>query len=254
MAAKTQIYRPRFTPTVADVSGPPLNPVLSIWTQPREAVRFLIQSDPGLFVHSMAVFGAMSIMMGQMSLTRSYPGDVNLGVMLLLLVLAACVAGTVHLYFFSMLFSWVGRLLGGRGQFQEVRTAVAWSNVPLVVGVFLIWGPGLCIFGKGLFSAARPEMSASPDLILSANGFLLFHMAMVVWSVAILILGLAEAHKLSNVRGLMIFGTAVGGLALLVFVIYVMVSSLGDVSSWFESSSREDEPEPLPPTFVDVPY
>lgn len=253
MAAKTSIYQPRFTPTVANVSGPPMNPLFSIWTQPREAIRFLIESDPALFVHSLSVLGCLSLMLGELSMFRAAPKDVHIGVLLLILVCAACFLGTIQLYVLSGLFTWIGRLLGGRGLFQDVRTAVAWCNVPLVVGLFVFWGPGLCIFGRGLFTAARPEMGANADLFFSANGFLILHLAFAVWALAILIMGVAEAHQVSNVRGLGTVAATVAGSAVVWLILSVTFSGAFSAIDWFEEE-KKPAPRPMPPTFVDGPY
>jgi hypothetical protein len=58
-------------------------------------------------------------------------------------ILLGVVLSVAGLLFISTLLYWSGNLLGGKGTFFEVLIAIIWSNVPLIVYIFLFYFPSL---------------------------------------------------------------------------------------------------------------
>jgi hypothetical protein len=94
-----------------------------------------------------------------------------------------------------------GRLIGGKGDFQGVRAAVAWSNVPNVVTV-LMWAVLLGIFGAQIFNK-----NFSEGHFIGYQAGVLFLVMLIetivsVWGFIILLNALAEVQKFSIWRAL----------------------------------------------------
>ena len=40
----------------------------------------------------------------------------------------------------AALFKWTGKWIGGEGTYQQIRSAVAWSNMPSAVNIVILAG------------------------------------------------------------------------------------------------------------------
>jgi hypothetical protein len=112
-----------------------MTPFLSIWTQPRATIRRIVDSDPTRNVIALAAIGpALSSLVSQWSAAMN--GTANQSVLWPLFV-ALNVAvqaglGILFLYISSVVFKWSGSLLGGTASRVEMRTALAWSQIPTI--------------------------------------------------------------------------------------------------------------------------
>lgn len=175
----------------------PANPWLSIWTQPRDTVRYLVATDPDRHVLQLAMAGGVAQSLAQAM--ESGVGDkVDLAVILLMSLVIGSVFGLLMLYLGSALLHWTGRWIGGRATREQLRTAVGWSNVPVVVLLFAA-GPLLGIAGRVPFMSEQTLVAGGVGLpAAAATG--VFGIAMVVltvWAFVILLKGVGEVQGFS---------------------------------------------------------
>lgn len=176
------------------------NPWVDIWTQPRRTVRALLDTDPGRAVVPLAVLGGV----GQV-LYRAI-GD-NLGDQMpawgivLLAVVFGPLLGLGSVYLGAVLLRWTGRWIGGTGSAPQIRTALAWANVPGVAGQVL-WGMLLLIVGAEIFRSEMPAVEANPLLALLMTTAGLATLLLGVWAVVILLKGLGEVQGFSAWKAL----------------------------------------------------
>jgi hypothetical protein len=177
------------------------NPWLSIWTEPRKTVRSIVNTDPKFgFVILSAIYGfPMALNLAQnFSLGASVPAwAILLGALIICTLL-----GMIGITISTWLLHFTGRWIGGRGSFQTVRTAVAWSNVPNVVTILM----GLimvAMFGRAMFN---PAFSATHFMGTQAGiVFIVFLLQAVasIWGFVILLVGLSEVQGFSVWKALL---------------------------------------------------
>lgn len=112
------------------------SPWVTIWYRPRLTVRAIIESNPKRDVLLIAIlFGLLSSFP---SMTIFMQGDflfLLLGMFITFIV--GPIFGIVWLYVTGAILGFTGMILGGKGTGAEVRAAVAWGYVPMLVGLAL---------------------------------------------------------------------------------------------------------------------
>lgn len=192
--------------------APLINPWLSIWIRPRLTIRTLLESEPERAVLLLAAVGGVAEALDRASssgIGDRVPYDVALAVTLAV----GPLAGILTLFLGGYVLSWTGRWIGGQSTAEDVRTALAWANVP-VLGILALWVMEIAFIGSELFTTATPRLDSSP---LLGNAFLMFFLGQMIfgiWALIILLHGLGEAHRFSAWR-------AAGSL--LLSLVFVMV-------------------------------
>ena len=173
-----------------------LSPWFTIWTSPRATIRRIVDADPDKFVLGIAwTAGALAALNIQISAQRM-PGDAfaadwigSMGALeLAAFALGLGVCGIAMLYIFGWLYRWSGGVLGGTARTVEVRSALAWAQIPAIyvttVGVItaIVW-------------------PAQPGQLLTFSLWSLVRMALDVWAFFIPLETLAEVHHFSAWRG-----------------------------------------------------
>ena len=120
------------------------NPFLTIWTRPRATIRGIVNTDPRRYVVPLAMAGGIVHML-ERAVGRNAGDTLPLATILLFLVLLGPLSGLIGLHLLGWSLGVTGRWIGGRATWEEVRSAVAWSNVPVIAaGPILI---SACIAG-----------------------------------------------------------------------------------------------------------
>jgi hypothetical protein len=177
------------------------NPWLSIWVQPRETIREIIDSNPNykLFVLC-ALYGfpmAMSFAQS-FSLCTKFP---TWSIVVAGLILCTFL-GFIGISICSWLLHVTGKWIKGTGTFQAIRAAVAWSNVPNAV-TSLTWFILLGFFGGQVFCRGFSETAFVG--YHAGIVFLIFLIQSIVsiWGFIILLKTLGEAQGFSAWKALL---------------------------------------------------
>ncbi len=201
----------------------PLEPLtgMSVWARMRlsyrdmrRTTRALIDENPSearllffVLLSDVLFFlgrGVQLVVSPSVTVEQSLPVPAQLG----LILVGALLVRTATLYIFAALVCMIGRALGGRGGFKDLRTGVFWAalvSAPVgIVGALI--GAGFAhlehidpIFGTTLFSW--------PPLLIGPVAFVFFLSA-----------GVAEAHRTSRTSPVFI--------AFSVLTVVVLVASL----------------------------
>lgn len=196
------------------------NPLVSIWLEPRETLRFILSTDEGLFVHTLAILAAITATLSQVA--GKGLGDMfALPVILLFAVCGSLILGPLQLYLLSAMVTFTGSFFGGRGRFGEVRAALAWGGLPMVVSLLLLWIPCLLIFGHDMFISNYSAIAARPAMATLAMIAIVLHGGLILWTLYITIATVSEAHQVSLLAGAFTLG-----LAWLIFVVVTAIAIL----------------------------
>ncbi len=134
----------------------PGNPWCSIWTEPRQTIRSIVNANPKFGYFFLTIVYGLPL---AFNLVQNFglAATVPLWALIIGSLILSPFLGMIGISIGAFLLQLVGRLLGGKGSFLNVRAAVAWSNLPNIVGIvmtFILLG----IFGAQIFNKNFAEM------------------------------------------------------------------------------------------------
>lgn len=171
-----------------EAPAPPLaDSFFTIWLQPRVTLRRIVARDPGyMVVPIVALAGIPQLLAAMPQAAEGRP----LGTVLLIGLLCGPLFGFLGLYVAAWLAHAAGhRLLHGRATQRELRTAIAWSEVPHVLALPL-WLLATPVFGAALYTGTRGDLFQSPLYVL----FVAANALLQVWGLVIASHGVAEVQ------------------------------------------------------------
>ena len=183
---------PAYAPPPAP--GEPLSPWVHIWTRPRAVMRQILDADPRRMVHRLAILGGVAAGLGA---NVNLPGiPIPLSVVIVCKLVIGVLGGLIGLYVAGGLVLMTGRWLGGRGDFVAVRSALAWSNVP-VIWAALLWLPLFVYLGWDAFNINKDLMLVDPIGLMLMIPIGIVTVVVLVWRIVILCKLVGEAHRFS---------------------------------------------------------
>ncbi len=184
---------------MANGAGASITPFFTIWTAPRATIRRIVDTEPTRYVIALAAIGpAINALTNQWS--RALASNANLSVLWPLWVVVdvaiQAALGVVLLFALGGVFRWSGSLLGGLASRDEVRAAIAWSQVPDITAGILVLIAVLLGMPAPHATAGTLQIDPSfyPVLIVAA--------VLAVWGSIILLKCLGEVHRISAWRAL----------------------------------------------------
>jgi hypothetical protein len=174
-----------------------VNPWIGMWLRPRETIRAVMNYNPKFRFVLLSIFYGLP-MAYNMAQNYSLGDRLPLWAIVLGGLLLSGFMGALAITIGAALFTWTGRWIGGKGNFDKVRCALAWSSgVPNTV-VVAIWAILIAIFGSQAFS----RMFAETVFVGYQAGvvFLVFLIESIVWvwGFVMLFKSLGEAHGFSS--------------------------------------------------------
>lgn len=229
MTDNNKIYTPPTAPLENQrnivASNQHLNPWISIWTKPRATVQQLVDTNPNYYVLILAALSGMTQILSQAS-SNSTGDQLDFLTILLIALFAGPLLGLLTLYLAGFLIFWTGKWLNGQATAKTIRTAVAWSNIPVVLSL-LIWIPEVALIREELFTTATPQLEANPTLSLVLLVLSLVNVVLAVWGVVILVKGIGQVQAFSAWRGLGNFILALLAIFIPVFIVVMLIASVG---------------------------
>lgn len=211
-----------------------LNPWVSMWMRPRQTVRQMLNTEPTKYVLLLAALGGVSSAMDEV--TEACIGEdlpFRIGVLAGCAIVGA-IFGVVWLYVYGWATGLVGRWLDGVGTATELRTAIAWSQIPSIWLLPINFGfaAAVAILGPenmfaGMAEAVQAEggfdISMFPPwiLALAAGGIIIG-----LWQIVITCQSVGEAHQFSSGKGfvtLLLSGLMLGGIVILIVLPFVLI-------------------------------
>ncbi|MCI5053130.1 MAG: YIP1 family protein [Simkaniaceae bacterium] len=191
------------------MEGLRLNPWFSMWIHPRKTMRAILESNVNYRFNWLCFFygflfnlnSSRSIALGS---TYSFPA------IFIAAVILAWPVGYIVFTITSALFFWVGKWFKGSGSYLQVRSAVAWSAVPVVANI-LLWFIIIGLFGAGVLAPTSLDTVNNGILGLFTLQFILN-----VWSFILLLHAYGEVQGFSAWRSLPV--------AIIAFILWVIIS------------------------------
>jgi hypothetical protein len=182
------------------------NPWATVWTRPRATIRRIVETDVHYQVRFIAILSGAIVWLerrwAQPATSGGYP------LIVVAAVVVGAIAGIVELYLNGMLLKWSGSALGGIATYAEVRAAIAWSRVPVIVAM-AIGIASILLSDEGPPSALGDEVSSSGSGVAVLQGLF------AIWGFIVMLKCLGEVHRFSAWRAL--------GSILLIGVVAVVI-------------------------------
>src|SRR5487761_1902693 len=192
------------------------NSWFTIWYEPRATIRRIVATDAHRFVVSIAfVSGAMAAFYSQVAASTtsvsSLPHLPHFGTIGLTVgTIISGVLSIISLYGLAALYRWSGHMLGGTATRVEMRSALAWAEVP---GLYL----GLASIVAALIGSDAP---GAPSVV-SASGVVDFIAG--IWIFVISLKCIGEVHHFSAWRAI---GAIILGFLAMVAVVVAVVGTI----------------------------
>jgi len=177
-----------------------LNPWISIWAKPQKTIREIVKFDTNYRLLVLAFLYGFPMLL-QIAQNLSLGEDYSLTGILIGSAILALGIGLLEITVLSGLIYWTGKWIGGKGSYQQVRTSVAWSNVPNILMIFG-WFLLLTNLAEDTFIQQKMENIFKVDpSIVEVVGIL--QVIAAIWALLILIKGLAQIQKFSSWKSIL---------------------------------------------------
>ncbi|MFI8709594.1 Yip1 family protein [Bacillus sp. NPDC077411] len=179
-----------------------LNPWFSIWIKPRDTMKEIFISNPKN-VFLLILLGSFVHALDQASLRNMADSISSPSLLFPIIILGTFIGSLIYYFLLPALLNWVARKLGGQGNFEKTRYATAYSFIPSIYSLILVWVPSFFLFGIENFTSETPEMDSSITLIILFGIFALIDFVIGIWTIIISLKCLGEAHQFSAWKALL---------------------------------------------------
>ena len=145
--------------------------------------------------------------------------DDSVAVLAVLVFLTGVIYGAFA-YWIGGAFLYVGlRGAGSNGRYRRARHILAFAAVPTVLGLLLVWPVRLVVYGTDTFRSGGDDTGVGPLLFDLASA------AFVLWSLGLLIYGIAVVERWRLLRGGVAVALAVLAVVVLTLPFVIAASS-----------------------------
>lgn len=207
------------------------HPILSIFIRPKMTIRAIVDFDPnyGLFYLSF-IYGFGAIM--QLAQRLALGNRLNLVSIIIPAFVLAALLGYVAFSISSWFVFHIGRWIGGKATFKQIRSAAAWSCAPLILNV-VFWVLLIILFGNKLFQTVDVQIvfaSKSLLFVLITILIILLQVTVMVWSLVIYICALAAVQHFSILKSI---GNIVLTMLAITIISFIIVAAFKWTCSYF---------------------
>lgn len=171
---------------------------MNLCFNPRGAIGLVLSTTSYGLTLLLAAAVGFAQSLGAVFVDASPGGTISPLFKFLAVLLLAPPIGILLVYVRGFLLHLAGRFLHGQAHHREIRTALAWSEIPLLLG----GGVVVLQIVMGAAGIAAPGGAAGQSLpvLLSRAGFGMLHAAMGLWAFSLLLHTIAEIQRFSMGR------------------------------------------------------
>ena len=197
-----------------------LNPLLTIWTQPKETVRQLIEVNKiGLSVLLVMIAGIGGVITALQD--SGWFLDLSPILLIIGILITGLLSGLLNLGISTLLYTGIGKLYGGHGKLRDMAIAIGPMMIPqvFVVPVLILFA---LYYGERFFMV--PEAFGITSISLGAYLFLTLLTATAsIWSIVISSKAIGVVHGFSSWRGFGVLMTLLGIVIMITLIIVIGV-------------------------------
>lgn len=183
------------------MSEKPNKPWFTWWVKPRQTIQQIIDYDASyLAVPLILASGAFNTL--NRASMRSLGDDYDLLTIILISLIAGPIGGLIGWLIFGALLKLTGDWIGGKGDGEAIKAALAWANIPVLFAGAL-WFIELPLYGHELFTTETPRIEASIPLSISLIGFAVIEFIIGVWALVLYLRALGQVQGFSAWKALL---------------------------------------------------
>ncbi|NGX28382.1 MAG: hypothetical protein K940chlam1_00561 [Candidatus Anoxychlamydiales bacterium] len=200
------------------------NPWLSMWVKPKKTIQKIIEINPNfrLFFLS-AIYGFISLISSSQSFTLGYHLHF-LWIILISIVLSSLWGYTI--FSVASFFAYfTGKWLKGAAKYQEVRSALAWSSIPMIGNLFL-WILLFIVFHTALLQDFPGTFILTSVQTSFLFVVLFIQLLLSIWILVLFINALAQVQKFSigkSILNILIAAVIFGAVFFVLSIIYFLI-------------------------------
>lgn len=179
----------------------PERPWFSWWTKPRATIQQIVDFDPSYMAVPLVLVGGVFNALNRASM-RSLGDQLDLTTIIIIALIIGPVAGLISWMIFGALIKWTGGWIGGRGDEDAIKAAIAWANIP-VIFIGVLWFAEIPLFGHELFTTHTPRLDSSLPLALSLIAFSLIEVVIGIWAIVLYLRALGQVQGFSVWKALL---------------------------------------------------
>ena len=179
------------------------NPFLTIWIRPRSTIRGIIDVNPNHWVIPLASAGGI-LQTLQTESSLHLGSRLSLPAILMISVVVGPLIGLLGLYVGAWFVAVTCRPFGGWADPKEVRTALAWSSVPLLATA-PFWAIRIALLGTEMFALPKPSLVSNPAMIALLIVSIILEIVLSVWWLVVTLIALGEVQHISTWKTLGVF-------------------------------------------------
>ena len=180
------------------------SPWTSMLLDPKNTIRQIVDTNPHEKVLFLTVLGGFGQILSNAS-ARGLGEFVPFHLIIFMCLIFGPISGLVSLHLGGLIMHWISHKLGGIASRDEIKAAIAWAWVPIVI-LLPLWIVKIIFFRHELFLSNTPIIDSQPILSTLFGFFTFIDLIISIWSLLILYVTLSEVNKFSTWRG---FGTVV---------------------------------------------
>ncbi|MFJ8235231.1 YIP1 family protein [Ureibacillus sp. NPDC094379] len=191
-----------------------LNPLSSIWTQPKKTICYVIKHKSISYVILLLSICTIGSLCTGLIDSELYPHIPIWGIIALLLILSP-VVGILTNTIYAFVFMLFGKLFNGIATFTDLFKALSLVYIPYVILIpfYLIW---MIVDSKSLFYPNFADSIAFPLFVLFLT-FIVF-----IWSFVLSIIAVAVTHNISYWKAILSILIPSVLLSILMFIIILI--------------------------------
>lgn len=180
-----------FEPKVAPVADNDI--ILTVLTNPKKAFEFIHHYRYEHYMKLLLVLAGISNAFDRAVSSNS--GDkMSLAGVIFMSVLIGGLLGWISFYIYAALIRWTGSWIKGKATIDDVLRIIAYAYVPSIFTmVFMIFQ--IIVLGNAYFQSTTDITSYDLVTQIIFYGCTIIQMALVVWTMVLMVIGVAEAQK-----------------------------------------------------------
>lgn len=200
------------------------NVIKTIWRRPSETFNKILADTDNPYIDNgaMGFVGLAGIGYGLDRASLRSLGDTleSFPTLVLVASFAGFIGAYIGLYFWSWLLGITNKWFKGRGDFERIKTALAWASIPFAFAA-LFWIPELLLFGMENFTTETPKMDANFSMLMLYLGVVCLEAIFVIYCTIIWFKALGRACNFSAWKALLV--TIASALIIIIPIIAIIL-------------------------------
>ena len=183
--------------------GKPLevNPWKNMWTKPKNTIRSIVNYNPNYRIWVLSfLYGFVTLISLAQKFSLGF--SLNTYIIIAFSIIFAPIIGYVIFSFFAYVVFFTGKWLKGESKYIEVRSAIAWSNILMIVNV-IFWLLLFIIFQGKLFQSFPISYQLTNNETVFLFVILFLQMVASIWTIVLYVNTLAEVQKFSLAKSIL---------------------------------------------------